>query len=662
MFNSLRRLSLSTHLFIIGITPVLFLCYFTYLIYQEKNKTIDLVAENIEKIKESHSAQSLMENLAYERRYSFNYQRNHTELDELRNQRKKTDSSIERLEKDKNWAGQVGAKYIFLNEVDTFRKSLDQNRAMTPNSILRFYTDIIYRVNSLTTVSPPSGLFKFYVYQDFISQKILNDLITYLGIIRTQIYISLSSGENRNDFLLASSPIYRTFKGIEREFLEKASAHDVKKYRSFQNNSAFLSTIEVVDSLYNYPDFTLKQPPLLWYANAGDALLLLREQQREIWSKVNTAMNDAKKVELQKRNLSLLFLILSVSITALIILTFGINLIKILDNLADAAGKISKGYTNVSLDNFPRGSLGLLGNSILDIQENNIKLTEAANEIGKGNFNVVLTPRSDEDILGKSIKKMKKDLREYAEEKDKVQRETMELVHQRDDFFNITSHELKTPITSLKAYAQLLLLEAASHLDSPQYIMLTKMEIQVNKLIHLINNLLDTSKLQGNQLAFSMENIKLNMLVQQVIKQFHEQNKGYKIVFQKNVNGTVSGDRVRLKQVIENLLDNAIKYSPDSREAIVRLEKTVSTLRFSIKDFGVGLKPQEGSKVFGKFYRVTDEYMHTFPGVGLGLYIANEIIKKHGGKMWVESEPNKGSTFYFELPLASTFSSTSDLS
>ena len=163
--------------------------------------------------------------------------------------------------------------------------------------------------------------------------------------------------------------------------------------------------------------------------------------------------------------------------------------------------------------------------------------------------------------------------------------------------------------------------------------------------------LLDTSRLQYGEMEYSKEHLKLNSLVLDIIQEFKLSNPEHRIIFQKNVHGTVLGNSDRLRQVINNLIGNAIKYAPDSNEIILRLEKFENKLIFSIKDFGYGVKEHDIPYIFDRFFRVSDDNLNTYPGLGLGLYISNEFIKKHGGRMWLESEYKKGSIFYFELPM-----------
>jgi len=114
----------------------------------------------------------------------------------------------------------------------------------------------------------------------------------------------------------------------------------------------------------------------------------------------------------------------------------------------------------------------------------------------------------------------------------------------------------------------------------------------------------------------------------------------------------VFGDRFRVYQVITNLLTNAVKYSPKKDKIIIDAKKVGKEALVSVKDFGIGIPKDKQEKIFEKLYQVTEPDVKTFPGLGMGLYISNEIVKRHNGKMWVKSQKGKGSTFYFTLPLA----------
>jgi signal transduction histidine kinase len=388
-----------------------------------------------------------------------------------------------------------------------------------------------------------------------------------------------------------------------------------------------------------------------WWEVSTEGMRVLKKQQERLWESADKRMKDIYQHELNLKNATLIFLIISILFVTGLLTYLVTHIRSLLREIKQAARKISRGETGLNLQNMPKGTIGSLAKSIIQIDKNNLLLAQAANEIGQGNFNVLIKPRSEKDLLSISIKKMKADLRNFAAEKDKIQKETEELVQRRDEFFSIASHELKTPITSLKAYTQLLLMDAEGLYENQNLMMLSKMDNQIDKLTSLISVLLDSSKVQAGKLSYNKQPFEINKLTGEIIEELRPTSPNQELIFQGDIKAEVLGDRERIAQVIKNLLLNAIKYAQDSKKIIVKLSRTGNKVICSVQDFGKGILDIEHTKIFERFYRVLGNNLHTYPGLGLGLFISKEIIEKHGGKIWVESERGKGSTFYFELPV-----------
>ncbi|MDQ2863810.1 MAG: HAMP domain-containing histidine kinase, partial [Bacteroidota bacterium] len=222
----------------------------------------------------------------------------------------------------------------------------------------------------------------------------------------------------------------------------------------------------------------------------------------------------------------------------------------------------------------------------------------------------------------------------------------------KDDFLSIASHELKTPVTSLKAYAQLLQMDAREGGDRRKEMMFAKMDAQVDKLTVLINDLLDTSKMQNGKLVYNKVAFRLNDHVREIVNEMRSIITSHEIILNEEAQLDVCADRDRIGQVLNNLLGNAIKYCPDCKKLIVTIEKKDQMAACSVADFGNGIIKEQQDKIFERFYRVTGKNLNTYPGLGLGLYIAKEIVDRHNGRIWFDSEEGKGTTFYFSLPLA----------
>lgn len=228
-----------------------------------------------------------------------------------------------------------------------------------------------------------------------------------------------------------------------------------------------------------------------------------------------------------------------------------------------------------------------------------------------------------------------------------------ELEQEKSDFMSMASHELKTPLTSIQIFVNLL----ESHLpeDSKEKVgyYLYRITEQMHRLADLINDLLDVSRIETGKLRLNKEKFSIDELLFDTIESIKPTARDQTIVFKDRIKAEVYADRYRLYQVIINLLTNAIKYSPKGKQIIVSVKKNRKEVIVSIKDFGIGIKADKQEKIFEKLYQVSDPKEKTYPGLGLGLYISKEIIDRHKGKIWVESEGrDKGSTFFFTLPVA----------
>lgn len=206
-------------------------------------------------------------------------------------------------------------------------------------------------------------------------------------------------------------------------------------------------------------------------------------------------------------------------------------------------------------------------------------------------------------------------------------------------------------MTSIKAYSQILQDVFAKAHDKESVEFLHKMEAQVNRLNVLIVDLMDFTHIEGGKLKFREENYNMNELITEVAEEMQRAYKTHKIILKFGAEAELYGDRYRVGQVITNLLSNAVKYSPGANKVIVSSKKDKGAVTVCIHDFGIGINEKLVDKVFDKFFRVTEPLLNTFPGLGLGLYIAAEIVKRQGGAMSVESTEGKGSIFCFSLPL-----------
>ena len=220
---------------------------------------------------------------------------------------------------------------------------------------------------------------------------------------------------------------------------------------------------------------------------------------------------------------------------------------------------------------------------------------------------------------------------------------------QKDDFISIASHELKTPVTSLKAALQLL--DRMKNNPSPQVLpkLIEQSNRSMDKISTLIEDLLNLSRMNEGQLKLDKSTFTIADMLNQCCSHIRAAGK-HELVLQGDDQLQITADEHRVDQVVVNMVNNAVKYAPNSKQIFFKVEKGGDMARISVRDTGPGIAPDKLEHLFERYYR-TDASGYQNSGLGLGLYISAEIIRKHGGDIGVDSEPGKGSTFWFTLPL-----------
>ncbi|MDF2932294.1 MAG: domain S-box protein [Chryseobacterium sp.] len=223
-----------------------------------------------------------------------------------------------------------------------------------------------------------------------------------------------------------------------------------------------------------------------------------------------------------------------------------------------------------------------------------------------------------------------------------------QLQTQKDNFLGIASHELKTPLTSLKIYTQFIEKNLVRQNDLKNAQVARRMDDQIDLLTNLISDLLDVTKIQNGKIQLNESEFDFDQLAEEIVVE-QQMTARHKITFHHSEVGNVFADRHRISQVMSNLISNAVKYSPDADEVIVSTQLIGNNVKFCVRDFGIGIPEDKQNKVFEQYYRVSSSKEHTISGLGLGLYISSEIIKRTGGRIYVSSIEEKGSDFCFEI-------------
>lgn len=288
-----------------------------------------------------------------------------------------------------------------------------------------------------------------------------------------------------------------------------------------------------------------------------------------------------------------------------------------------------------------------------NLQNQNIKtkqriliIENVANKIADGNYHIRLD-EEESDVLGT----LAISLNQMALSLESSFNEIKALMAKKDDFIGIAAHELKTPLTSIKAYLQFMGRVKFENSDGAKiYPFISKANSQVNRLTEIIKDLLDVSRINENQLGLKLDSFTIREAILEASDEIFNSIKTHQLILEGDPDILVEADKFRIEQVLINLISNAIKYSPKADKVIAEILREGDFVKVSIIDFGIGIPKENLQFVFHRYFRV-EVTSQNFSGMGLGLYISKGIIERHGGKIGVISAENKGSTFWFTLPL-----------
>jgi PAS domain S-box-containing protein len=228
----------------------------------------------------------------------------------------------------------------------------------------------------------------------------------------------------------------------------------------------------------------------------------------------------------------------------------------------------------------------------------------------------------------------------------------------KSEFVATVSHELRTPMTSIKGYVEILLMGAAGQLNPQQAHFLEVVKGNTERLTILVNDLLDVSRIEAGKVTLSFQPLDLHSVVEDMAAVFEQrmEEENHKLLIHKDVPvelPLVQGDPERVRQILDNIIENAYQYTPQGGQIWISLRAVDDEVHIEVRDNGIGIKPEERERVFERFYRGEDPLVLATSGTGLGLSIVQTLVDMHGGRLWFESEgiPGLGSVFTFTLPI-----------
>lgn len=655
------RLPLSIKLLLLGFIPLAALFYFEGNSFFQKKETKQAIQNQVSQIELGGNVASLISRLQQERDASYQFMLTRKNISKVHLQRPRTDSFILILKKNiaalNNWD-----EYAFKKKLSAVRDAVDAVYDYPSENVLADYTGLINTINQLNPYTH-AGNIPEYVRKDLLSQRKLLDVSNQLGIIRSAIFCVLYTNQLYAENLIGIKPNYLQYKNTEKQFLSDASDEGTAAYQMLKEDEQVKRTNAFIDTIFIGHRIDSSYTAASWWKQSSSVLALISNQQDGLFERSDAIMKQAHEDALEATNNP--FYILIGLVAAIIILLSVIVILFFKSSSKPRQAETSNPAEvlirkeNVEsifkkepvVEKLTTTQEILFASINLHNQENTLQNDADIKPVELTPTNGAVEENKNGHAPGKLSEKMREDLIKLVLEKDKVRAEIGELMKWKEDFLNVASHELKTPVASLKAYTQLLQTDAHAKGDANKEGMYAKMDLQVDKLNKLVNDLLDTTRIQNGKLVYHHQNFSFDRLIRNVVEETQMHHNSHQIVIEKNPPVVVFGDRDRIGQVLSIFLNNAIRYCPDAPLIIVRSETVENRVVCSVQDFGCGISKKHQQKIFDEFYRGNENSSAIFPGLGLGLFIAREVITRHKGKIWLKSREDEGSIFYFSIPV-----------
>jgi signal transduction histidine kinase len=658
-----RSLPLYIKLMLIGFLPVGLLIYLAVDLYGEKKEQIQLIELYRGKIQESAIINTMIDGMQHERRISFDGATGTRSTVELARYRRRVDSSISELKARNDIDFKGFPQYTNLDQLATVRNQIDSNK-LEPGAVMHYYSNTIFRLNTLHTVPTATTYFLQPVHQEMVAQKLLSEMATYLGLIRANIYNVLRTGEGALGTLAGTRGSYDVYNSYIIEARLKFSGSIRDSFNRLLSVGPLAETHNYLEECFDSFEIVPKYEAKQWWDLSYQGVKRLRDLKATTWNRLTAELDQIYNKRKSDLNVSVFLLILTM-VVALAFTTYMIYIIsQALRELSLAARKLSSGITNVGVRVESNDVLGKLAACIAEIDKNNKRLADAAEAIGKGNFETPVKPRSRHDALGNAIAEMQRKLHRYKNKMESlVEMRTRELRRSNEDlqqFAHIASHDLKEPVRKIRTFSSRLLGET-DKISEKGKTYIDKIESASARMTGIIDGILTYSMV--NTYEENIEQVDLNDIMEGILSDLEVAiaQKKAKLVYSELPE--VEGVSILLHQLLYNLVSNALKFTDDQKQPVIRVTgsevlsddlpvgiqtDTHDYVKITVSDNGIGFNPEQAERMFNLFTRLNTR--EKFEGTGLGLALCKKIVERHNGFIRAEGEEGKGASFHIILP------------
>lgn len=436
-----QSIPLSAKLMLIGLVPSLLVVYLFINLSAEKARKVRLLKRYEQQIQESSDITKLITHLQEERNISYDYALNRVTNPRLAMHRAQTDSLIRMLSTRPELEN--FPSYTFLEDLQRTRFRIDSNLG-APNDIVHFYTTSIFRLNTLNNVPPTAAIYFPGAYADLVSQKLLSDLGTYMGIAVTNFYTALYTRQYVTEILIGTLGTYQVFQSYERELLTKGSPATIASYRKLRSEDPVKATMDYLDSQFKKFSIDSTYTAAEWRAVSGAALAGVGALQQQVLNKVETELKTVIQKEQAAKEKALIWLIVVFAVVLALVCYIIYFINRSLRLLRRHAEVIARGRTGIDQRHMGSDVIGKLADSIYMIDESQRALAIAATSIGKGEFDTPVPIRSRGDILGNAIIEMTKGLQQWTKAEKEIAHLAAIVQNSQDAIISKTLDEIVT--------------------------------------------------------------------------------------------------------------------------------------------------------------------------------------------------------------------------
>ena len=666
MISFFKRIPLGIKLLLISIVPLIFIVFLTIRLQHERQKQVNVFIAFIERIKRNGNIILLIEDLQHERKLSFDHVMNKVGEEILAKQRNKTDSILNILNQSKDPQIMELDKYTKLGGLDSIRNKINNN-TIASNAVTDFYSSLIFRLNTLTSVSVPVNPKLKPLYNDLQAQKVLSEMITYLSIIRANIYTILYTRKYEIEILMGTAGAYDILNSYEKEFFVKSKGNALEGYKKLKQKSDYREMLNLLQSSFTTFKVDSSYTADQWWTVSENGLDQIALLQNQIWRKAVRDMETIIANEIRDKNKDLIMVISLLIIVGGLVIFMIMILTGMLREIKLAAEKLSIGLSGVRLKKWSNDAVGSVAASIQKIDENQKQLAMAADEIGKGNFNVNVQPRSKSDLLGNSIISMQASLQKFSEEMEAlVKQRTEELERSNSDlqqFAHVASHDLKEPLRKIMIFSNQLIDSMGDQMSPKALANAEKINKSAKRLSGMVDGVLNYSIINAND--DEMKPIDLNEVIKDVLSDLELVIEQKKVDVQVSELPDVIGIPSLVQQLFYNLINNALKFSRENIQPKITISSGIidtedlpegyskngvekySDIR--IQDNGIGFNQKYAETLFNIFIRLNPK--EKYEGTGLGLTLCKKIVDRHHGKIIAEGKEGEGACFRVLLPV-----------